>query len=149
MTTSNVDAFRLLVAKAQRGLEACQQQLVQARARREQLAASQARLSTLMIEYRRRQQDTLARGQLMADSLNQSRFIAQLQQLQDQAMRATSQADSQCAQLARAVVQAHLEVEKARKVLEQAQARERAHVARVEQRRQDDQAVMRFQWNHS
>jgi len=146
MTLPNADAFRILVAKAQRALDACQQKLSQARARREQLQASLVRLQTMMAEYRQRQNATMAEGQLMADSLNQRQFIAQLQQLLDQAMRAVSQADGQCAQFAHAVVQAQLEVDKARKVHEQALAAARLHADRVDQKRQDDLAVMRHQF---
>ncbi len=143
MTLPNAEAFRILVAKAQRALDACQQKLAQARARREQLQASLARLQAMMAEYRQRQNDTMAQGQLMADSLNQRQFIAQLQQLLDQAMRAVSQADGQCAQLAHTVIQAQLEVDKAKKIHEQALAAARQHADRVEQKRQDDLAVMR------
>lgn len=143
MTTTNADAFRILVAKSQRTLDGCQQQLAQARARREQLQASLTRLQAMMAEYRQRQNRTQAEGQLMADSLNQRQFISQLQQLLDQAMRAVSQADAQCAQIARSIIQAQLQVDKARKMHEQALAAARVQRERTEQRRQDDLSVMR------
>jgi flagellar export protein FliJ len=143
MTLPNADAFRILVAKAQRALDACQQKLAQAHARREQLQASLVRLQTMMAEYRQRQTQSMAEGQLMADSLNQRQFIAQLQQLMDQAMRAVSQADGQCAQFAQAVIQAQLEVDKAQKIYDQSLAAARLHASRVEQKRMDDLAVMR------
>lgn len=148
MTLPNADAFRILVAKAQRALDTCQQKLVQARTRREQLQASLVRLQTMMAEYRQRQTQTMAQGQLMADSLNQRQFIAQLQQLLDQSMRAVSQADRQCAQCAHAVIQAQLEVDKLQKIYEQTVAAARLQADRVEQRRQDDLSVMRHQFRH-
>lgn len=148
MTLPNADAFRILVAKAQRALDTCQQQLAQARARREQLQASLVRLQSMMAEYRLRQNDTMARGQLMADSLNQRQFIAQLQQLLDQAMRAVSQADGQCAQCANAVLQAQREVDKARKLHEQSLAAAGLQAERAEQRRQDELSVMRHPLRH-
>ncbi len=143
MTPSNAEAFRILVTKSQLALDACQQQLTQARARREQLQASYARLQAMMAEYRQRQARTQFEGLLMADSLNQRQFILQLQQLLDQSLRAVSQADAQCAQIARAIIQAQLEVDKARKMHEQALAAARLQQERSEQRRQDDLSVMR------
>ncbi len=149
MTTTSIDTWSLLVDKAQRALNACQQQLAQARVRREQLRASEQRVQTMIIEYRRRQQEGASAGRLMADTLNERQFIAQLQQLQDQAVRATRQADLQCHQLAQAVARARQEVEKAEKVREQFQAQARAERERREQKRQDEMAVMRYQWQHS
>lgn len=149
MTDPKTDAWSLLVGKAQRALEAAQQQMAQARARRDQLKASEQRVQTMIIEYRRRQQASAAAGQLMADSLNERQFIGQLQQLLDQAVRATRQADLQCQHLAQAVAAARQEVEKAEKVRDQFQAQARAEHERREQRRQDEMAVMRYQWQHS
>ncbi len=91
-TTLTRDAWSLLVYKAQQSLEARQQQLAQARARQVQIEASEKRLAHLLQEYQERQKTRLFGGQLMADSLNDRQFIAQLQRLLDQAMLASAAA---------------------------------------------------------
>ncbi len=149
MTDAKTDPWSLLVGKAQRALEAAQQALAQARQRRDQLHASEQRVQAMIIEYRRRHQASAAAGQLMADSLNERQFIGQLQQLLDQAMRATRQADLQCQQLAQAVAAARQEVEKAEKVRDQFASQARAERERRDQKRQDEMAVLRYQWQHS
>lgn len=149
MTTPKLDAWSILVAKAQRALDTQQQQLAQAQTRREQLKASEQRLQNMLMEYRLRQMDDGDHGRLMADRLNERRFIAQLQQLLDQSLRATTQADLQCRHLARVVIAARLELDKAEKIREQMRERERAAANHAEQRRNDDLAVMRYQWRHS
>ncbi len=149
MTDAKTDPWSLLVGKAQRALEGAQQAMAQARQRRDQLKASEQRVQTMIIEYRRRQQASAAAGQLMADSLNERQFIGQLQQLLDQAMRATRQADLQCQQLAQAVAAARQEVEKAEKVRDQFASQARAERERRDQKRQDEMAVLRYQWQHS
>jgi flagellar export protein FliJ len=148
MTPPKTDAWSLLVDKARRALEACQQQLAQAQARRDQLKASEQRVHAMIIEYRRRQDASASAGQLMADRLNERQFIAQLQQLQDQAVRASRQADLQCRQLGQSVAAARQALEKAEKVRDQFQAQARAERERREQKRQDEMAVMRYQWQH-
>lgn len=148
MTDAPIDTWDLLVAKAQRALEGCRQQLAQAQARRDQLRASEQRLQTMIIEYRRRQMASQAAGELMADSLNQRQFIAQLQQLADQALRAVTQAELQCRAAQQSVLAARQDLDKAEKVRDQFHAQARAERARREQKRQDELAVMRYQWQH-
>ncbi len=138
------DAWSLLVYKAQQSLESRQQQLAQARARQVQIEASEKRLAHLLQEYRDRQQASLFGGQLMADSLNDRQFIAQLQRLLDQAQLASAAAVRQTEADAAAVALARRELEKAEKLRAQARAAERAQQERKAQRRQDEWAMMRF-----
>lgn len=138
------DAWSLLVYKAQQALESSQMQLAQARARQVQLEASEKRLAHLLQEYRQRQQASLFGGQLMADSLNDRQFIAQLQRLLDQAQMASAAAVRQTEADAAAVAQARRELEKAEKLRAQARAAERAQQERKAQQRQDEWAMMRF-----
>ncbi len=138
------DAWSLLVYKAQQSLESRQQQLAQARARQVQIEASEKRLAHLLQEYRERQQASLFGGQLMADSLNDRQFIAQLQRLLDQAVLASAAAVRQTEADAAAVALARRELEKAEKLRAQARAAERAQQERQAQRRQDEWAMMRF-----
>lgn len=138
------DAWSLLVFKARQSLETCQQALVQARARQQQLEASEVRLRQLMAEYRQRQLTTLAGGQLMADSLNERQFIAQLQRLLDQAVRATSAAVQLSDTRAAAVVHAQRELDKSEKLLAHARTIERARQERSAQQMDDEWAMIRF-----
>ncbi len=138
------DAWSLLVFKAQHELDARQQQLAQARARQVQMEASEKRLAHLLQEYRERQQASLFGGQLMADSLNDRQFIAQLQRLLDQAMRATAIAVRQTEADAVAVDRARRELEKAEKLRAKARSEERVRLERRAQARQDEWAMMRF-----
>ncbi len=138
------DAWSLLVYKAQQELEARQQQLAQARARQVQIEASEKRLAHLLQEYRDRQQASLFGGQLMADSLNDRQFIAQLQRLLDQAVRATAAAVRQTEADAAALALARRELEKAEKLRAQAHATERARQERQAQKRQDEWTMMQF-----
>ncbi|MEY4652985.1 MAG: hypothetical protein RI884_1566 [Pseudomonadota bacterium] len=138
------DAWSLLVFKAQHELDARQQQLAQARARQVQMEASEKRLAHLLQEYRERQQASLFGGQLMADSLNDRQFIAQLQRLLDQAMRATAIAVRQTEADAAAVDRARRELEKAEKLRAKARSEERVRLERRAQARQDEWAMMRF-----
>ncbi len=138
------DAWSLLVFKAQHELDARQQQLAQARARQVQMEASEKRLAHLLQEYRERQQASLFGGQLMADSLNDRQFIAQLQRLLDQAMRATAIAVRQTEADAVAVDRARHELEKAEKLRAKARSEERVRLERRAQARQDEWAMMRF-----
>ena len=138
------DAWSLLVYKAQQELEARQQQLAQARARQVQIEASEKRLAHLLQEYRERQQASLFGGQLMADSLNDRQFIAQLQRLLDQAVRATAAAVRQTEADTAALAVARRELEKAEKLRAQAHAAERSRQERQAQKRQDEWAMMQF-----
>jgi flagellar export protein FliJ len=138
------DAWSLLVYKAQTELEARQQQLAQARARQVQIEASEKRLAHLLQEYRERQQASLFGGQLMADSLNDRQFIAQLQRLLDQAVRATAAAVRQTEADNDALVLARRELEKAEKLRAQAHAAERVRQERQAQKRQDEWTMMQF-----
>jgi flagellar export protein FliJ len=138
------DAWSLLVFKAQHELDARQQQLTQARARQVQIEASEKRLAHLLQEYRDRQQVSLFGGQLMADSLNERQFIAQLQRLLDQAMLASAAAVRQTDADTAAVAVARRELEKAEKLRAQAHAAERARQERQAQKRQDEWTMMRF-----
>jgi flagellar export protein FliJ len=138
------DAWSLLVYRAQHELDGRQQQLAQARARQVQIEASEKRLAHLLQEYRERQQVSLLDGQLMADSLNDRQFIAQLQRLLDQAMLASAAAVRQTESDAAAVNAARRELEKAEKLRAQARASERAVQERRAQARQDEWTMMRF-----
>jgi len=138
------DAWSLLVYKAQHELEARQQQLAQARARQVQIEASEKRLAHLLQEYRDRQQASLFGGQLMADSLNDRQFIAQLQRLLDQAVRATAAAVRQTDADNAALILARRELEKAEKLRAQAHAAERTRQERQAQKRQDEWTMMQF-----
>jgi hypothetical protein len=138
------DAWSLLVYKAQQELEARQQQLAQARARQVQIEASEKRLAHLLQEYRERQQASLFGGQLMADSLNDRQFIAQLQRLLDQAVRATAAAVRQTDADNAALILARRELEKAEKLRAQAHAAERTRQERQAQKRQDEWTMMQF-----
>lgn len=138
------DAWSLLVFKAQYALEARQQQVAQARARQAQIEASEKRLALLLQEYRLRQQTSLAGGQLMADSLNERQFIAQLQRLTDQSMRATAAAVRHTQAEAAALDGARRELEKAEKLLAKARATERVRQDRKAQQSQDEWSMMRF-----
>ncbi|MFY8104575.1 MAG: flagellar export protein FliJ [Ramlibacter sp.] len=138
------DAWSLLVYKAQQSLEARQQQLAQARARQVQIEASEKRLAHLLQEYCERQQASLFGGQLMADSLNDRQFIAQLQRLLDQARLASAAAVRQTESDAAAVADARRELEKAEKLRAKARSEERARQERRAQARQDEWAMMRF-----
>lgn len=140
------DAWSLLVLKASRSLQDAQQRLSQAQAREAQLVASELRLRTMLMEYRRRHNDVTADGQLMADTLNDRQFMHQLQQLLDQSLRATTAARVQREAVAKEVVQARTELDKAEKLEIHARARERVWQERAEQKAQDDLATMRFQW---
>lgn len=149
MSKTPTDAWSILVQKAKRHLQACEQQLNQARARQLQLQAGEQRVRTLLHEYRQRHLEGQARGQLMADSTNQRNFIGQLQQLLDQAVRSSRLAQDQCAALADKVMEARRELDKAEKLQEHVRARDRLVAARVEQKRQDDMAAMRYQWRNA
>ena len=138
------DAWSLLVFKAQYALEARQQQVAQARARQAQIEASEKRLALLLQEYRLRQQTSLAGGQLMADSLNERQFIAQLQRLTDQSMRATAAAVRHTQAEVTALDGARRELEKAEKLLAKARATERVRQDRKAQQSQDEWSMMRF-----
>jgi flagellar export protein FliJ len=138
------DAWSLLVFKAQHAFEARQQQVTQARARQAQIEASEKRLALLLQEYRLRQQTSLAGGQLMADSLNERQFIAQLQRLTDQSMRATAAAVRHTQAEVTALDGARRELEKAEKLLAKARATERVRQDRKAQQSQDEWSMMRF-----
>lgn len=138
------DAWSLLVFKAQHALEARQQQVAQARARQAQIEASEKRLALLLQEYRLRQQTSLAGGQLMADSLNERQFIAQLQRLTDQSIRATAAAVRHTQAEVAALDGARRELEKAEKLLAKARATERVRQDRKAQQSQDEWSMMRF-----
>lgn len=140
------DAWSLLLLKAQRALQEAQQQLALAQSREAQLIASEQRVQAMLMEYRQRQINALDGGQMMADTLNDRQFIAQLQRLMDQSLRATAQARRQREVQAQAVLAARAEVDKAEKLEAHARARERIWRDRVEQKAQDDLATMRFQW---
>ncbi len=143
-TTLTRDAWSLLVYKAQQSLEARQQQLAQARARQVQIEASEKRLAHLLQEYQERQKTRLFGGQLMADSLNDRQFIAQLQRLLDQARLASAAAVRQTEADAAALADARRELEKAEKLRAKARAEERARQERRAQAKQDEWAMMRF-----
>ncbi|MEY2618704.1 MAG: hypothetical protein RL522_1706, partial [Pseudomonadota bacterium] len=98
----------------------------------------------LLQEYRDRQQVSLFGGQLMADSLNDRQFIAQLQRLLDQARLASAAAVRQTEADIAAVAEARRELEKAEKLRAQAHAAERARQERQAQKRQDEWTLMRF-----
>ncbi len=138
------DAWSLLVYKAQQSLEARQQQLAQARARQVQIEASEKRLAHLLQEYQERQKTRLFGGQLMADSLNDRQFIAQLQRLLDQARLASAAAVRQTEADAAALADARRELEKAEKLRARARSEERARQERRAQARQDEWTMMRF-----
>lgn len=140
------DAWSLLLLKAQRALKEAQQQLALAQSREAQLIASEQRVQAMLMEYRQRQINALDGGQMMADTLNDRQFIAQLQRLMDQSLRATAEARRQREVQAQAVLAARAEVDKAEKLEAHARARERIWRDRVEQKAQDDLATMRFQW---
>ncbi len=146
MNPPTPDAWSLLVQKAQRALQACEQQLAQARAREAQLRASEQRVQAMLMEYRRRHDEGQAEGQLMADNLNTRQFIAQLQQLLDQSLRATTAARAQCEAAAQSVLQARQELQKAEKLQEHVRQRDRALAARAEQKRADELATLRYHW---
>ncbi len=146
MMDKTPDAWSLLVQKAQRALQSCEQQLAQARAREAQLRASEQRVQAMLMEYRRRHDEGQAEGQLMADSLNQRQFIAQLQLLLDQSLRATTAARGQCEAAGQSVLLARQELQKAEKLQEHVRQRDRALVARAEQRRDDELATLRYHW---
>lgn len=139
------DCWSLLVVKARQGLSAAQQQKIQAEAKLAQIRAGENRLQVLMAEYRERQQQTQAKGRLMADNLNEQRFIAQLQRLLDQATRAAQAAAHHCADRAEAVVRAQRELDKAEKLEAHARAAEAVLRERAQQKAQDEWATLRFQ----
>jgi flagellar biosynthesis chaperone FliJ len=140
------DAWSLLVLKASRNLQDAQKRLAQVQAREAQLAASEQRVRTMLIEYRRRHLDVTASGQLMADTLNDRQFMGQLQQLLDQSMRATTAARLQRDALLKEVARARIELDRAEKLEVHARARERVWRERADQKAQDDLATLRFQW---
>ena len=140
------DAWSLLLLKAQRALKEAQQHLALAQSREAQLIASEQRVQAMLMEYRQRQINALDGGQMMADTLNDRQFIAQLQRLMDQSLRATAEARRQREVQAQALLAAQAEVDKAEKLEAHARARERIWRDRVEQKAQDDLATMRFQW---
>ncbi len=140
------DAWSLLLLKAQRAYQDAQQQLALAQTREAQLIASQQRVQAMLGEYRRRQFESLDGGQMMADTRNDRQFMAQLQKLLEQSMRAAAQARRFREAQAQAVLVARAEVDKAEKLQAHAQAREQVWRDRVEQKAQDDLATMRFQW---
>jgi flagellar biosynthesis chaperone FliJ len=139
-------AWSLLLLKAQRNHQDAQQQLALAQSREAQLIASQQRVQAMLGEYRRRQFESLEGGQMMADTRNDRQFMAQLQKLLEQSMRAAAQARRHREAQAQAVLVARAEVDKAEKLQAHAHAREQVWRDRVEQKAQDDLATMRFQW---
>lgn len=146
---ASLDCWSLLVLKASRALQDAQQQSAQGQARLEQLLASESKIQAMLIDYRRQHLERGADPKLMADDLNHRQFLAQLQQVLDRAVRATSAARRDCERLAQAVLAARRELDKAEKLEAHAREKERRLAGRAEQKRQDDLATMRYQWREA
>ncbi len=149
LAAASLDCWSLLVLKASRALQDAQQRAAQGQSRLEQLQASEARVQAMLIEYRRQHLERGADPKLMADDLNHRQFMAQLQQVLDRAVRATSAARRECEQQGQAVLAARRELDKAEKLEAHARERERQLAGRAEQKRQDDLATMRYQWREA
>ncbi len=145
MTTSTTARpWHLLVEKAARQAEDCQKAWQDSQVRLQQLQATEQRLGVMLGDYRERHRQQLQVGQLMGDQINSQRFIHQLTQLHLHAQREAAVCAAQCAQQQQALQQAQRELDKMRKLAEQEQQRQRRLGEKVEARRLDDMAVMRF-----
>ena len=115
----------------------------------EQLTATEQRLSLMLVDYRERHRQQLQAGQLMGDQINSQRFIQQLQQLHTHAMREAHQCEAQCAQHQKTLVRMQLELDKMKKLAEQDDKRLHKLAEKVEARRLDEMAVMRFRFRQA
>lgn len=140
------NCWKVLAVKAEASLDACRERLNRSQARQSQLQASQQRLNVLMDEYRQRQTQAQQDGQSMKENLDHRRFMDQMQQLADKLALDLQHATHQCQMDRKGVVAAEQERDRMRKLVEQDLAQVRAVQAKTEQRRHDEQAIMRFQW---
>lgn len=136
--------WHLLVNKAQRRTDDARHALQANQEKLTHLQSAEQRLSGMLSDYRHRHQQQLRDGQLMGDQLNSQRFIQQLQQLHIHAMREVAQCRAQGDHLQRLLLQAQLELDKMKKLVEQEQQRAVQSAEKAEAKRLDDMAVMRF-----
>ncbi len=148
-TSPQARPWALLVEKAARDLEDARAALQAAQSRLAQLTATEQRLSLMLADYRERHRQQLQAGQLMGDQINSQRFIQQLQQLHTHAMREAHQCEAQCAQHQKTLVRMQLELDKMKKLAEQDDKRLHKLAEKVEARRLDEMAVMRFRFRQA
>ena len=148
-TSPQARPWALLVEKAARDLEDARAALQAAQSRLAQLTATEQRLSLMLADYRERHRQQLEAGQLMGDQINSQRFIQQLQQLHTHAMREAHQCEAQCAQHQKTLVRMQLELDKMKKLAEQDDKRLHKLAEKVEARRLDEMAVMRFRFRQA
>jgi len=148
-TSPQARPWALLVEKAARDLEDARAALQAAQSRLAQLTATEQRLSLMLVDYRERHRQQLQAGQLMGDQINSQRFIQQLQQLHTHAMREAHQCEAQCAQHQKTLVRMQLELDKMKKLAEQDDKRLHKLAEKVEARRLDEMAVMRFRFRQA
>jgi flagellar export protein FliJ len=148
-TSPQARPWALLVERAARDLEDARAALQAAQSRLAQLTATEQRLSLMLADYRERHRQQLQAGQLMGDQINSQRFIQQLQQLHTHAMREAHQCEAQCAQHQKTLVRMQLELDKMKKLAEQDDKRLHKLAEKVEARRLDEMAVMRFRFRQA
>lgn len=148
-TSPQARPWALLVEKAARDLEDARAALQAAQSRLAQLTATEQRLSLMLADYRERHRQQLQAGQLMGDQINSQRFIQQLQQLHTHAMREAHQCEAQCAQHQKTLVRMQFELDKMKKLAEQDDKRLHKLAEKVEARRLDEMAVMRFRFRQA
>lgn len=148
-TSPQARPWALLVERAARDLEDARAALQAAQSRLAQLTATEQRLSLMLADYRERHRQQLQAGQLMGDQINSQRFIQQLQQLHTHAMREAYQCEAQCAQHQKTLVRMQLELDKMKKLAEQDDKRLHKLAEKVEARRLDEMAVMRFRFRQA
>lgn len=139
----------VLVRKAESSVDTCRSRLGQADAAHARLEATAQRLQKMMDEYRLRHAQAQQQGTLMRDTLDQRQFISQLQQLATKVAGDLAQASEQCRIERVALIAAEQERVKMQKLLEQQNSVWRAAQAQAEQRRNDEQAILRFQWRET
>lgn len=136
----------VLVRKAESNVETCRGRLSQADAAHRRLEATAQRLQQMMDEYRQRHAQAQQQETLMRDTLDQRQFISQLNQLAAKVAGDLARAQEQCRVERAALLVAEQERTKMQKLLEQQNGVWRAAQAKAEQRRSDEQAILRFQW---
>lgn len=127
-------AWRLLLARAQRKVEAARADLSRSRVELERVLDRRQRLSTLLDEYTRSQERAQSAVHALGDTLNSRRFIGQLLQLGGRVDSQVDEARAECEARRRALVEAEAEASKYAKLLEREIAAQRANAARRELR---------------
>lgn len=136
-----------LVQQAQSRVDRCRAESNAARANATALAASRARVDAMVVDYQAQLAQARRQGHTMREDANARRFLDQLATLQGRIGVEQQHAGQRCAAAADALAQAASRLQKFQHLAEQeAQA---AHALRIrqEQKRDDEWALVAYQWS--